>query len=174
MSDTTKYRTYRVSVNFFFYSYYGSSKVYTIPEGKSTILPGLPYSFLTFLLGWWGFDHLPWRWFKKTKYSLSVLHINFTGGDDYTKSFTEMDYDAKTVWIYNNLDRATSLQTNLNAVAILVELQEEYARTTPDLYTTANCDYLRSQFAKINIPLSLDTIGNMLITYRLYDSRSLD
>ena len=54
-----------------------SSDIYFIPAGKSAISKGLPFTFLTVLLGWWGF---PWG----PIYSLQCLGRNLAGGYDVT------------------------------------------------------------------------------------------
>jgi hypothetical protein len=53
------------------------SDVYLVRPGQSAVLKGLPYVFLTLLLGWWG---LPWG----PIYSLQSLGTNLSGGKDVT------------------------------------------------------------------------------------------
>jgi hypothetical protein len=150
MDNNIKYRTYRTSINIFLFSYYGNSKVYEIPHGKSTILPGIKYSFLTILFGWWGFE-LPWNGYKKIKYSLTVLHINFHGGDDYTKAFSEMDYEEKTIWIYNNLKRELFEKTNIETIDIIIDLQNEYLQSESNISIESNIIFQTHKLKKLNI-----------------------
>ena len=150
MENNIKYRTYRTSINIFLYSYYGISKVYEIPEGKSTILPGIKYSILTILFGWWGFE-LPWKGYQKIKYSLTVLHINFQGGDDYTKAFSEMDYEEKTIWVYNNLKRELFEKTNIETIDIIIDLQNEYLQSESNITIESNIIFLTHKLKKLNI-----------------------
>lgn len=53
------------------------SDVYFIPAGESAIQPGLPYTFLTLMLGWWG---IPWG----PIYSIGAIYNNSRGGKDVT------------------------------------------------------------------------------------------
>lgn len=145
MENTIKYRTYRTSINIFIFSYYGNSKVYEIQNGKSTILPGIKYSILTILLGWWGFE-LPWKGYQKIKYSLTSLHINFHGGDDYTKAFSEMDYEEKTIWVYNNLKRELFEKINIETIDIIIDLQSEL-----NLNFEKNIIFITHKLKKLNI-----------------------
>lgn len=94
-------RYYKLSVNLGPYRLYSNSKVYEIYEGKSKVLPGIPYSILTILLGWWGFNLT--KPFRGWRNSLEALHINFTGGEDITKLVSESDYDSRINFIYNNI-----------------------------------------------------------------------
>ena len=150
MENNIKYRTYRTSINIFLYSYYGTSKVYEIPEGKSTILPGIKYSILTILLGWWGFE-LPWKGYQKIKYSLTVLDINFHGGDDYTKAFTEMDYEEKTVWVYNNLKRELFEKISIETIDIIIDLQNEFSQSESNITIEKNIIFVTHKLKKLNI-----------------------
>ena len=51
--------------------------VYFIQPGKSAVLRGLPFSALSFVMGWWG---IPWG----PIYTIESLWTNFTGGEDVT------------------------------------------------------------------------------------------
>jgi hypothetical protein len=55
-----------------------SSPVFFIKSGESRLTRGLPYSALSFVLGWWGF---PWGFI----YTPMVLFKNFGGGEDVTE-----------------------------------------------------------------------------------------
>lgn len=150
MENNIKYRTYRISINIFLFSYYSSSKIYKIRNGKSTILPGIKYSILTILFGWWGYG-LPWKGFQKIKYSLTVLYINFQGGDDCTKSILELDYEEKTVWVYNNLKRELFEKTNLEIIDIINDLQNEYLQSESKITTEKNIIFITDNLKKLNI-----------------------
>lgn len=56
-----------------------SSKIHFVPAGKSAVVPGLGWSLLTFLLGWWG---IPWG----PIYSVQSIFMNFAGGYDVTEA----------------------------------------------------------------------------------------
>jgi hypothetical protein len=53
------------------------SRVYLIRAGKSGLLPGVPYTILSLLLGWWG---IPWGLI----YTPLVVVTNLSGGCDVT------------------------------------------------------------------------------------------
>jgi hypothetical protein len=53
------------------------TRVYLLRPGQFGVLVGLPYTLLTFLLGWWG---LPWG----IVYTPLVLVNNLCGGSDVT------------------------------------------------------------------------------------------
>lgn len=55
-----------------------SSEVYYIAPGRSRITPGLGFSALSFVVGWWGF---PWG----IIYTIGSLITNFGGGKDVTE-----------------------------------------------------------------------------------------
>jgi hypothetical protein len=55
-----------------------SSPVFFIRAGQSGVAKGLPYSALSFVLGWWGF---PWGFI----YTPMVILKNFGGGEDVTE-----------------------------------------------------------------------------------------
>ena len=54
-----------------------SSPVYFVPAGQSSFSKGLPWTLLTFFLGWWG---IPWG----PIYSIQSLVVNLGGGKDVT------------------------------------------------------------------------------------------
>ncbi len=51
--------------------------IYFLRAGESRFLKGLPWSLLTFFVGWWG---IPWG----PIYSIAVLWKNSRGGEDVT------------------------------------------------------------------------------------------
>jgi hypothetical protein len=59
-----------------------SSGLYFIRGNESALVPGLKYSLLTLLLGWWG---IPWG----PIYSVGSLAKNFSGGRDVTGAVLE-------------------------------------------------------------------------------------
>jgi hypothetical protein len=58
-------------------SFKRASPIYYIPPGQSVVTPGLLWSGLSFLVGWWGF---PWGFV----WTPMVIFKNFTGGYDVT------------------------------------------------------------------------------------------
>lgn len=150
MSENIRFRTYKTSINIIFFTYYNNSKVYEIPQGKSTILPGLKYSLLTLMFGFLGIG-LPWTIIQNIKHSLNALHVNFTGGEDYTKVFSEMDYDEITIWVFNNLERALFEKTNLEIIDIIIDLQSEYIQSNPKSTLEKNIQFIAENLKKVNI-----------------------
>ena len=59
-----------------------SSEIHFIRGSDSALAPGLKYSLLTFLLGWWG---IPWG----PIYTIGSLAKNFSGGRDLTAAVME-------------------------------------------------------------------------------------
>lgn len=150
MNGNVKYRTYKTSINILFFSFYSNSKVYEISNGRSTILPGIKYSILTVLFGWWGFGW-PWEKFKEIKNSIVALHINFDGGEDYTKVFSEMDYDEKTVWVFNNLRREIFQKVDIQIIDIMIDLQTEFIKTESGGLLEKNIMFMNENLKKLNI-----------------------
>ena len=56
------------------------SKIYFISHEENAMVKGLPFTLLTFVLGWWG---IPWG----PIYTIQTLWINLRGGKDLTKEF---------------------------------------------------------------------------------------
>jgi hypothetical protein len=113
-------------------------------------LPEIKYSVLTILFGWWAFG-LHWKTFQKIKNSLTALHINFDGGEDYTKVFSEMDYEEKTVWFFNNLKRDFFEKINIETIDIIVGLQSEYIKSDPKMLLEKNIIFINQNLKKLNI-----------------------
>jgi len=169
MPEIAQYRIYKVSIHVFFYSYVGNSKIYTINPGKSTILPGLKYSLLTILFGWWVFS--VFDWYKKIRLSLIALHVNFDGGEDYTKVISETDYDPKTIWIYNNLSRDIGSKLSIKNLDIIIELQE----TSNNENLFENINFLNQNLKKIGVNHLFNTDLEAIInTCKRYETRVLE
>ncbi|HWI66619.1 MAG TPA: FHA domain-containing protein [Symbiobacteriaceae bacterium] len=58
------------------------SPIYYIPPGQSTVTPGLLWSAISFVVGWWGF---PWGFI----WTPWVIFKNFAGGTDVTRETSE-------------------------------------------------------------------------------------
>ena len=141
--DEYRIRVYKYNIHLFLYKYCADSQPYKIKAGRSAILPGLKYSLLTLFLGFWGI-------FGGRK-SIECIGINFSGGLDYTKEITELDYDKQTIYIYNNLPRNTLAKIKIEDVEILVELQNEYLSIDDKTDTLENKDYIRTRLKKIGV-----------------------
>ena len=71
-----------------------SSDIYFIRSGESRLIKGLPFTLMTFLLGWWG---IPWG----PIYSVGSLVNNLNGGKDVTQEILNS---------YNNQESQTATQ----------------------------------------------------------------
>lgn len=58
-------------------SFKRASPIYYIPPGQSRVTPGLLWSGLSFVVGWWGF---PWGFI----WTPTIIFKNFMGGNDVT------------------------------------------------------------------------------------------
>ena len=161
-------RYYKVSVNIGPFRIYNNSKVYEIHKGKSTIIPGIQYSILTLLVGWWGFGIL--KPFRGLRNSLEALHINFTGGKDITKLVNENEYDEKTNFIYNNLPPKTKEKLNHEEIEIIIEIQDEYLNSGNDKYLDENMIFIILNLAKLDIHrISRENIRDIFDTVRIHE-----
>ncbi len=68
---------YSYCVSILILTFRRSSDIYLIRPGQSRIKPGLGFSLLSFVVGWWG---LPWG----IIYTIGALVTNFRGGKDVT------------------------------------------------------------------------------------------
>ena len=72
-----KFVIYSYAMSFLVVTLRRSSDVYFVKAGESAVARGLPYTFLSLLLGWWGF---PWGFI----YTPMALVQNLGGGRDVT------------------------------------------------------------------------------------------
>lgn len=72
---------YRYSIGMLIYTFKNDSPAYLIKAGKSVLSPGIKYSLVSLLLGWWGIPMGP-------LYTPAVIFGNFAGGEDITCEFT--------------------------------------------------------------------------------------
>ena len=165
MHEDINYRTYKISINFFFYSFYGDSKVFEIKKGESTILPGLKYSILTILFGWWS-THF--NWYKNISNSFKALHINFNGGNNHNKFLQEINYEDRIVHIYNNLTKETKAKILIEDLQIIDDIQNEFLKTNEERFTQNNIQYLNYQLSNINLNIMSDNeIEDVFDAYRI-------
>ena len=78
ISNGAKFVTYRYCISIIVLTFRRSSDIYFIKTGENAIVKGLGWTFLTFVLGWWG---IPWG----PIYSIGSLATNLSGGKDVTK-----------------------------------------------------------------------------------------
>ncbi|MES2575279.1 MAG: hypothetical protein V4572_10075 [Bacteroidota bacterium] len=167
--ENKRYRVYKISMHFFIFSYVNNSKIYTIEKGKSSIIPGIKYSLLTFFFGWWNFSYFYWH--KAIKTSMTALHVNFSGGEDCTKDFNRLNYNPKTKWIYDNLPRQIADKLTIDDVDIIIEIHESNNYNTVE----ENVAWLNNDLKKINLnQLRNDDLINIIQTYYHYEKRLLE
>jgi hypothetical protein len=107
------------------------------------------YSFVTILLGWWGFRlRNPLESFRN---SLEALHVNFSGGEDISNIVSDFDYDDKTNYVWKNILRKTSDKLSKDEVEIIIEIHEEYIDLHEELYTEENIAYIILNLSKVDI-----------------------
>ena len=144
-------RYYKISVNFGLFYYYYNSKTFRLRKGILPYLLGFLYALLNLFTGlFWGFLGIL-RKFQGLRNTFKAISINLNGGEDITKLDTESNFDKYTVYIYNNLDRASSNDMSLSDVEIILEIQELYSETNTELFTAANTDFILENLSKVNI-----------------------
>jgi hypothetical protein len=136
MQKEPKYRVFKVSISLPFFHYSANSKVYRIDHKWQYLFPVLSHSLMTVLFGFWG---------GKLFESFKALHINFTGGEDFTQLITEQDYDETTNWVWNNLTRETSEKINRRGVQLLLTCQEAYMENNQDVFSESNAYHLKNE-----------------------------
>src|SRR3954469_840748 len=72
-----RFVVYSYAMSFLVITFRRSSDIHFIKAGQSGVTKGLPYTLLTFVLGWWG---IPWG----PIYSIASFIQNFKGGRDVT------------------------------------------------------------------------------------------
>ena len=72
-----KFVIYQYCVSVLILTFKRGTDVHFIRAGESRLVPGLAWTFLTLLLGWWG---IPWG----PIYSIQTFIVNFSGGKDVT------------------------------------------------------------------------------------------
>lgn len=72
-----KFVVYKYVISILIMTFNRGSDIFFIRPGESALLRGLPYTILSFSLGWWG---IPWG----IIYTFGALYTNLTGGVDVT------------------------------------------------------------------------------------------
>lgn len=157
-----KYKIFRVSVSFLFFQFYSNSKVHTIKNNFVLISLSIWYTIISLLFGWWG-------GFRSIKYTLEAIHVNLSGGIDFTEDMNETEYDDKTNYIWNNLLRKTIEKVKKDDVEIIIEIQEDFEQLNKDLFTNENIDYIYSNLSRIKIyHVTRDDIKDVFHANKLY------
>jgi hypothetical protein len=77
LSQGARFVIFQFTISVIVMTFRRSSDIYFVRAGESAVLKGLPYTFLTLLLGWWG---IPWG----PIYSIGSLANSLSGGKDVT------------------------------------------------------------------------------------------
>jgi len=163
-----RYRFFKVSVNFLFFSIYNDTQVFTIKNNATVVLLGIWYSLISLLFGWWGGSiSKPFRSIRNT---MEAIHINWAGGIDFTKEMDETEYDDKTNYIWNNLLRKTTARINKKEVEITIDIQTEFEQLNKEKYTKENIDFITFNLNKIDIhSLTVEEVEDIFDAMKSYE-----
>ena len=101
---------------------------------------------------------------------MEAIHINLTGGIDYSKEMDESEYDDKTNYILNNLLCETTNKIDKKEVEIIIEIQEEFEQLDKDKYTDEKIDFIISNLGKIDIhKVTRDQIKDIFDAFQSYE-----
>jgi hypothetical protein len=157
MKSKVKHKVYHYSINILTFHDNGISKIYEIKEGVNPVLPGLKYSLITILLGWWSIEIFNIFRFKFVNpfqawiNSANALEINFSGGDDLTKLLNSEKYDSKTNITLSFLDRDIHSKIELEDLEIIIGLIEEYHHQQIESDVNNTIDFVLEKLERINI-----------------------
>jgi len=162
-----RHRYYKYSINLGPFRVYDNSKIFDIRDGGSAILPGLIYSLITILLGWWSFRFF--RPFEHIRNSFEALHINFTGGEDVTKLISDEDFDDVTNYVWNNLLKVTKDKTNKSEIENILELHGEYLERNEQ--SMENTEFISLGLSRFRIHhLKKEDISDVLNALNIYSN----
>ena len=77
-----RFVVYQWAVSIIIASFRNSTDILFVPGTSNRVVRGLPYTFLSFVLGWWG---IPWG----PIYTVQALWQNLSGGKDLTDAVLE-------------------------------------------------------------------------------------
>ncbi len=171
--EQIRYRFFKVSVNFFYFRMYSDTQVFTIRNNATVIILGVWYSLISVLFGWWGGSiSKPFRSIRNT---MEAIHINLTGGIDFTKEMDETEYDDKTNYIWNNLLRKTRSVINKKELEIIIDIQTEFEQLKKEKYTKENIYFIEFSLNKIEIhSLPLDEIEDIFDAMKSYERNIIE
>ena len=158
------YRTYKTSINIWFYSYFGDTATHKLPEGFIPVLVGIYYSIGTFFYGFLTSN------INGIKRLCEAIGVNLTGGEDFTSMMEEMDFDDRTKYVHQNLLRETQKAVDLEEVSLILEIQDIYSRRFENNFSKENIDFIIQSLAKIEIHyIDRNQIRDILDGLRLYE-----
>ncbi len=68
---------YAFTISLIVFTFKRTSGVYLVRQGENKIIKGMPFTLLSFFLGWWGIPFGP-------KYTIESIRTNMKGGKDVT------------------------------------------------------------------------------------------
>jgi len=77
LANGAKFVIFQYTISIIVMTFKRSSDIYFVKSSEKAVVKGLPYTLLTFLLGWWG---IPWG----PIYTIQTLGRNLSGGRDVT------------------------------------------------------------------------------------------
>jgi hypothetical protein len=72
-----KFVMYQYCISLLIITFKRSSNIYFLRHEENAVVKGLPFTLLSFVLGWWG---IPWG----PIYTIQSIWVNFKGGKDVT------------------------------------------------------------------------------------------
>ena len=78
ISNGAKFVIFQYTISLLVITFKRNSDVYFVKSHEKAAVKGLPYTILTFVLGWWG---IPWG----PIYTIQALSKNLSGGKDVTE-----------------------------------------------------------------------------------------
>ncbi len=82
LAQGAKFVMYQYTISIVVMTFKRSSDIYFIRAGESGTIKGLPFTFISLFLGWWG---IPWG----PVYTIGSLYNNLSGGKDVTKEILQ-------------------------------------------------------------------------------------
>ena len=73
-----KFVIFQYCISLLIITFKRSSNIYFISHADNAVIQGLPFTFLSLVLGWWG---IPWG----PIYTVQSVWVNLSGGKDVTK-----------------------------------------------------------------------------------------
>lgn len=146
------HRTYMISINIGPFSIYRMTPAYKLRSGITPYIVGFLYSLLVLVFGFLGFSI--YDRFQGPRNSGEALYINSTGGSDITKLTNELDYNERTVYIFNNLLKTTSTNIDIENLDLILDIQNNFEKEQAEKYGQANIDYVLRNLLMVNIKVA--------------------
>lgn len=144
-----KYRSFKVSINFFYIRIYSDTKVYAIKNKATHFFLAFWYSLISILLGWWG--GILSKPFSSIRNTLKAIHINLNGGLDHTKIIQEEEYEEIVNYVWNNLLRETLSKIKKNDLELIIDIQREFEKINIQKYEKENNEFILTNLPKVGI-----------------------